>query len=326
MKGNSWPVMVAIGAILLATVACGSSGDNTPTAPPAGGLGLDRAAFERAHPKGFEVQYQDGRAMLIEWTHAQPVSPEQVRQEVAALFPADSKLIRTYHPEGVSELTVDLYSSPWLAGRFPDGPWPGGSEPGQFILIFAVNGGKAQRVILATGNNQNEPPTPNAAGTPAAPILTQPSIPSNGPTVKTAANLRAGPGTNYAKNGSAAVGQALDIIGRNTAGDWYQLASGAWIAAFLVSNAPASIPVAAVVPTPAVVAPSPVRAVAVPTARGLPAAAASDCDCDHGNTLNCDDFTDWDAQACYLRCMELKKIDVHGLDRDSDGNACEWEN
>jgi hypothetical protein len=83
---------------------------------------------------------------------------------------------------------------------------------------------------------------------------------------------------------------------------------------------PTAVPTVA--PPPTVV---PVRAVAIPTVRGVPAAAASSCDCDHGNTLNCDDFEPWDAQACYLRCKELKGKDVHGLDRDDDGNACEWK-
>jgi len=71
---------------------------------------------------------------------------------------------------------------------------------------------------------------------------------------------------------------------------------------------------------------APVRAapaVAIPT-RGLPAAESSDCDC-AANTLNCSDFVAWDAQSCYLRCMELTGRDVHDLDRDHDGNACEWE-
>ena len=58
------------------------------------------------------------------------------------------------------------------------------------------------------------------------------------------ANLRAGPGTTYAIVGSAAQGQVLTIVARNTAGDWYQLSDDAWIAAFLVDGAPAGLPVA----------------------------------------------------------------------------------
>lgn len=149
------------------------------------------------------------------------------------------------------------------------------------------------------------------------PTATQPQI--AGPTANTGANLRAGPGTNYAKTGGAAAGQALNIIARNPAGDWYQLASGAWIFATLVANAPTGLPVANNIPV------APLLQQAAPTARGLPTAAGSTCDCDHGNTLNCDDFEAWDAQACYLRCKEITSRDVHGLDRDSDGSACEWE-
>lgn len=52
----------------------------------------------------------------------------------------------------------------------------------------------------------------------------------------------------------------------------------------------------------------------------------SDCPCDQSNTLNCGDFPRaQDAQACYLRCQELTSTDVHELDRDKDGSACEWD-
>jgi hypothetical protein len=53
------------------------------------------------------------------------------------------------------------------------------------------------------------------------------------------ANLRAGPGTNYAVVGSAAARQVIEPMGRNAAGDWLQIQSAAgeaWIAAFLVEN------------------------------------------------------------------------------------------
>ena len=52
---------------------------------------------------------------------------------------------------------------------------------------------------------------------------------------------------------------------------------------------------------------------------------ASSCACDQGDTLNCGNFPRaQDAQACYLRCQELTGTDVHELDRDKDGSACEW--
>jgi len=47
-------------------------------------------------------------------------------------------------------------------------------------------------------------------------------------------NLRAGPGTVYARVGSRTAGSIITIIGANAAGDWYQLDTGQWLAAFLV--------------------------------------------------------------------------------------------
>ncbi len=67
--------------------------------------------------------------------------------------------------------------------------------------------------------------------------------------VKTAANLRSGPGTNYNIVGTAAVSQTLEIVARNAAGDWYQLRGGAWIFGDLITSAPV-VPVATVIPPP----------------------------------------------------------------------------
>lgn len=56
------------------------------------------------------------------------------------------------------------------------------------------------------------------------------------------ANLRAGPSTTYAVVGGVKAGQALTIVQTTAAGDWYQLDTGEWIAAFLVTVAPGSTP------------------------------------------------------------------------------------
>jgi micrococcal nuclease len=104
-------------------------------------------------------------------------------------------------------------------------------------------------------------PTPDAAATveptprPRRSYLPTEIVPAP-PVVIEQANLRAGPGTAYERLGSIAPGERLDLIARNPAGDWYQLASGAWIAAFLVEGAPVGLPVvegkaaAAVTPGP----------------------------------------------------------------------------
>lgn len=45
------------------------------------------------------------------------------------------------------------------------------------------------------------------------------------------------------------------------------------------------------------------------------------------NQYDCKDFlTQDDAQECYNLCNCLGKGDVHHLDRDNDGIACEWNN
>ncbi len=49
----------------------------------------------------------------------------------------------------------------------------------------------------------------------------------------------------------------------------------------------------------------------------------ADCSC-NGNYYNCDDFdSQTDAQSCYDACIADGKGDIHDLDSDSDGTACE---
>ena len=51
--------------------------------------------------------------------------------------------------------------------------------------------------------------------------------------------------------------------------------------------------------------------------------AAAVCDCS-GNIYNCSDFsTQAEAQACYEYCKALGRGDIHRLDKDNDGVACE---
>ncbi|MEM7800195.1 MAG: excalibur calcium-binding domain-containing protein [Chloroflexota bacterium] len=69
---------------------------------------------------------------------------------------------------------------------------------------------------------------------------------------------------------------------------------------------------------------------AQPTATPHPLACPSDatpnCDCTRGNTLNCADFpTHQHANQCYSYCMATAGYDVHELDGDNDGVACEYE-
>lgn len=59
------------------------------------------------------------------------------------------------------------------------------------------------------------------------------------------------------------------------------------------------------------------------TDQPVSSSSGSGCDCS-GNRYNCSDFkTQNQAQACFDYCMRVKGYDVHKLDRDQDGRACE---
>lgn len=80
---------------------------------------------------------------------------------------------------------------------------------------------------------------------------------------------------------------------------------------------PTQAPTATETPEPPTVTPEPT---AVP-----PTNTPYTCDCS-GDVYNCKSFvSDWDAQQCYRYCLNQTGVDVHDLDRDSDGNACEWD-
>lgn len=72
-----------------------------------------------------------------------------------------------------------------------------------------------------------------------------------GPVANSQANVREGPGTDYAVMAVAEPGQAMVIKGKDSSGEWLQLGSGYWIAAALVDNAPVDLPVAATIAQPA---------------------------------------------------------------------------
>lgn len=65
-----------------------------------------------------------------------------------------------------------------------------------------------------------------------------------------AANLRNGPSTNFAVQGTLPEGESIDIVARSQDGSWYQLRSGEWIAAFLVNDAPTDLAIAESPPEP----------------------------------------------------------------------------
>lgn len=150
-------------------------------------------------------------------------------------------------------------------------------------------------------------------------------------------NLRSGPGTDYEIVGTLSSGQSSEIVGRNADSSWWQVSAPAglaWVAASMVTanNVDASLPVVEASPAPiptepplvveSTTEPQPIE----PMPTELPSTEVCDCSDDH---LNCDDFnTHASAQACYTYCKSIGQGDVHGLDRDDDGTACDpsnWE-
>ncbi|MCB0106000.1 MAG: hypothetical protein KDE53_08820, partial [Caldilineaceae bacterium] len=63
-------------------------------------------------------------------------------------------------------------------------------------------------------------------------------------TVAITANLRSGPDTTFDIQTTATPGQSIVVVAQNADGTWYLINNGLWIAAFLVDNPPASLPVA----------------------------------------------------------------------------------
>ena len=127
------------------------------------------------------------------------------------------------------------------------------------------------------------PPTPTTAPPTDTPTAVPTDTPTAAPRSQTtrSANLRAGPGTNYAVVGSAAAQEAVEPLGRNEDGDWLQVNTSdgeAWIAAFLVENvADAELPVRqSTAPTLTPVPQSP-AATAAPSDQASPAAGSVAC-------------------------------------------------
>lgn len=61
----------------------------------------------------------------------------------------------------------------------------------------------------------------------------------------------------------------------------------------------------------------------LPAATAAPAQGNAVCSCS-GDSLNCSDFSSHSsAQACFSYCMSVGAGDIHRLDRDGNGSACE---
>ncbi|MCO6452196.1 MAG: SH3 domain-containing protein [Caldilineales bacterium] len=152
---------------------------------------------------------------------------------------------------------------------------------GQFVVTYTPTA-TATPAATATPEPTHTPTviaTPTTVDTPTATVAPASPTPmplafaqavATGPT-----NLRDGPGTNYARVGGLQAGDALRIIGKNPAGDWWQLArpngEPVWIYAPIVraQGSLDGIEVAANIPEPPPT-PVPAPASAAPAASTAP--------------------------------------------------------
>lgn len=138
----------------------------------------------------------------------------------------------------------------------------GAIQSANFVALEPTPAPAAEGGLLPT-------PTPGAGEASAA---TGAAV-TEGPRTNDAANIRSGPGTTFSIVGSAAAGSPLEITGRTADGKWYQLDGKRWVAAFLVDDAPAGVPVITDLPgEPVAAATATVTATATITATGSPGA------------------------------------------------------
>jgi len=168
-------------------------------------------------------------------------------------------------------VTLSDGTSGWIVATYAtrdDGTTP---LAGGLIAIGTVTDSSAP---VATGNDRLEQ-SAAAATEPTAtePTATEPTAYTNPAQM----NIRRGPGTNYAIASSVPAGTALPILGRNAAGDWYQVrlsgeAEPVWVygALIRVVGAVDGVPTLSAEEVPA----APVAAAPAATTSAAPAASA----------------------------------------------------
>lgn len=207
-----------------------------------------------------------------------------------------------------------------------------------------------------------QPTSTNTATSTAIPSATFTLLPSNTPApsgqVTTAVSLRSQPDATSPSVATLNTGTTVEIIAISDDSQWYQVRTDSgregWLPAdkFQVISLPllTRVPRVTLAPTnttePATFTPqptntrplvtntptlSPATSTSLPPTQPPPTLApptntpppAAVCNCS-GDLYNCSDFsTHAAAQACFNYCVGQGAGDIHGLDGDGDGDACE---
>ena len=164
----------------------------------------------------------------------------------------------TPDPNQVSQLVQQAVQATLTAqATQPPAPMDTAVPPTAMPTATAVQSRATTVPTVAPTDTPLPPPTATPAPT-ETPTLEPTPTPTQGPEVSTAkaANLRAGPGTNYPVIGSTRPGDTYAILGRNDDGTWFEIccvnAQPAWIAAVVASTSGAveNVEVAQNIPTP----------------------------------------------------------------------------
>ena len=243
------PILLCVSILALAALACGGSATLTPTAPPARAsptpVDSSPASPGRTSP---EAGYAD--AVLRISTNYRDAFTTIGEQFTNAGNDTSLLLDDEWKVTVAAALAVLQISGNDLRALVPPAKFAGAHKEflgaadhfDQVAILAAegidnLDGAKLSQAVqeMNLGNAAIRRATDQAL---QATTITPIAAPEQSPRANTGANLRAGPGTNYAIVGKAAQGQPLAIVARNPAGDWYQLASGAWIFGELVTGAP----------------------------------------------------------------------------------------
>jgi hypothetical protein len=142
-------------------------------------------------------------------------------------------------PVGVAGVSADgawylLTNGAWISVPLIANPPanPPVANEGLIASVQATATAVANTVITEPVVGEPEAPSPILLPTPT------PLPPAVPPSVTVNANLRSGPDTTFPIIGGTIAGQAINIVARTEAGDWFLLDNGGWVASFLVANPP----------------------------------------------------------------------------------------
>ena len=144
------------------------------TASISRGIGITRSEWESVHGLGetvdiftkynnddgseYSLIYVNDKATDVRYETTEELAQtwQDMHDFTVSFIPQDAEFINSYTPEDRPNLSVSVYHSNWLAGRFSiEEGWIWHDEqPGTFFLLeYVFDDGKTTSFLVATGNN-----------------------------------------------------------------------------------------------------------------------------------------------------------------------------